>query len=154
MLESDLNTIISNNLPFAFKIPDPVGKTAMFATQRPFDGFGIILQDSVSYPLYWESKFSNKLQSFNLSRIETHQAYNLTQILTLMPTAKAWVIFGVHAGHGDTRLYIFDWNYLKQRYEEKDNILKKELLLLPYNSVKKKAVTFTNVITTRGSDVC
>ena len=116
--------------------------SALSATSRCFDGFGILEQK----PMYWESKFSQKLQAFNLQRLEPHQAKALSDIINILPTALCLVIYAVHVGRGDTRIYIFDWNYLRQRYDEKRNVLKKELELLPYNPVKKGVVNFTHII--------
>lgn len=146
MDESDLNTLVRNNLSFGFKIPDPIGMTALSASSRCFDGFGIILENTGAYPVYWESKFSKKLQAFNLKKIETHQADNLSKIADLLPSARTWVIYGVHAGHGDTRLYVFDWRFLRKRYKDEENVLKKHLDNLPYNKVKKGIVVFEHII--------
>lgn len=142
MHESDINTIVRNSLDWGFKIPDPTGMTALTASSRCFDGFGI----HENIPVYWESKFSQKLQSFNLQRLEDHQVEALTEIKKLLPDAKVWVIYGVHVGRGDTRLYIFDWSYLKTRYENKNNILKKELEKLQYNEVHKNLTFFDYII--------
>ena len=142
MNEADINTVVRNSLTWGFKIPDPQGMSALSATSRCFDGFGV----HNNLPVYWESKFSQKLQSFNLQRLEPHQAKALTDIIINLSPVCAWVIYGVHADRGDTRLYVFDWAYLQKRYEEKRNVLKKELERLPYNPVKKGLATFEFVI--------
>ena len=75
-------------------------------------------KDNLTIPEYLK-------KSFNLKRIDDHQAEALTAIISLLPSSNVWVVYGVHVARGDTRLYVFDWKYLNHRYIQQKNILKK-----------------------------
>lgn len=136
MKEADLNRIVAQSLDWGYKIPDPPQVVATTASQRPFDGFGTWR----ALPVYWEGKFSKQLKSFDLSRIADHQAEALSAINTTIGVAHIWIVYGVHVGRGDFRIWVFDWEYIRPRREERRNILKKELEQLPYFSVKKQLI--------------
>lgn len=136
MKETDLNRIIAQSLDWSYKIPDPPQIVATTASQRPFDGFGTWR----ALPVYWEGKFSKSLKSFDLSRIADHQAEALSAIYTTIATAHIWIVYGVYVGRADFRIWIFDWNFIRDRRLNKQNILKKELEQLPYFTVKKQVI--------------
>lgn len=138
--EAETCTVLKNSLisqgHYAYKIPDPSSQFGA-TTQRPFDMFGII-QDK---PFYCEVKYLNKLQSFNLERIEDHQIQNLVDIQRRMPNALCWIVLGVKNGRGDSRFYFFkDIFTIEQRRLNKQNFLKKELETLTYFSVRKNII--------------
>lgn len=142
MKEADLNRIIANSLEWGYKIPDPPQIVATTASQRPFDGFGIFK----NYPVYWEGKFSKQLKAFDLSRIADHQAEALDAIYRQLSPAHTWIVYGVHVGRADFRIWIFDWAFIKVRRLDKANILKKELEQYPYHAVKKQQIAITDII--------
>jgi hypothetical protein len=147
VLEKDLNSGIVRSLSWGFKIPDPPGIVATKATKRPFDLFGILAFHNEYKIVFIESKYSKTLSSFNLKRIETHQAENLTKLSdSNISNVLCLIAYGCHVARGDTRLFLFDWKALKSRYECQHNILKKELETLPYNSMKKGVFDIQNII--------
>lgn len=142
MKEADLNRIIANSLDWGYKIPDPPQSVATVASQRPFDGFGTWQ----SIPVYWEGKFSKRVKSFDLSRIADHQAAALEALYSTLSTAHIWVVYGVYVGRADFRIWIFDWSVLRDRRQNRENVLKKELEQYPYHAVKKQRIDITSVI--------
>lgn len=139
--EADLNNIIRKSIihagGWAYKIPDPIGLSALTASMRAFDGFGVLQ----GIPLYWEAKFANAFYSFNLSLIQDHQIHNLLQIKKLLPMAYCFICYGVRVKRGDNRVFIFnDIEILADRRIKKQNYLKKELETLPYFKVQKGAL--------------
>jgi len=140
--EAELNLIIKNSLSWGYKIPDPTFEFQR-TLARSFDGFGCL----VDIPVYWESKFSNKLKSFDLSRIEEHQIINLCALKALMPHAYCWVIYGVKVKRGDSRIWIFDdVHEINRRRSFKENFKLKELEKLPYLSIRNNLIDLTNYV--------
>ena len=136
MLERDLCLIIGHSLDWYHKVSDYGG---VRHGVLPFDLFGVLNNK----PIYIEAKFSKKPESFNLQRIQPHQLENLMEVKRLCPIAQCWVVLGVNFSRGDTRVYVFDdLDNLKKRRDSKDNILKKELLSLPYYPIKKGKIVW------------
>ena len=146
--ESEFCSVIVKSLDVGYKIPDPTGQFAK-TIKRCFDIMGAHHFDGfVSYlhPVYIEAKFNKTMGSFNLNRIEDHQAYYLSRFNDVKG-AKCFVILGVYAGRGDLRAYVFDWNALQPLYEQKKSIYAKVLKELPYNEVHKGVFKFEHIIT-------
>lgn len=142
--EASFCTIIVNSLEkygLGYKIPDPSGNYAQTSI-RCCDIIGRMYDKA----LYIEAKYNKDLAAFNLNRIEDHQAKYLNDFGKIT-NAITFIILGVHAGHGDTRAYIFDWNSIKPLYEKGFSFHAKELGLLPYNEVHKSLFDFENIIT-------
>ena len=136
--ESELNTIIKNTIiqggGWAYKIPDPQQEYSISSVKRPFDGFGIFK----GKPIYWESKFSKCLASFNLQRIEDHQINNLLSIKKLCKDSFVCIIWGVRIKKGENLVYVFDdIEHIAERRRERKNFTKKELLTLSSYKIKK-----------------
>jgi penicillin-binding protein-related factor A (putative recombinase) len=91
-------------------------------------------------PVYWEGKFSKQLKSFNLTHIADHQAKALTEVNASVAISHTWIVYGVHVGRGDFRIWIFDWEFIRPRIASASNIKKKELEALPYHAVKKQRI--------------
>jgi penicillin-binding protein-related factor A (putative recombinase) len=137
--EKDFNTIIKNSFEWAYKIPDPQGKFAPFATQRPFDGMAVYKNK----PLYWEAKYSNKLQSFNLKSIQDHQLKNLITIKTLIPDSYCWILYGVKIKRGEYRVYLFDdLNDIENRRADGKNFYKTDLEKMQFFNVEHQRVVW------------
>lgn len=136
MLEKDLNRIIARSLDWGYKIPDPPQTVATQSNTRPFDGFGTW----GNLPVYWESKFAKQLKAFDLSRIADHQAEALDSIADSINEAYIWIVYGIHVGRGDFRVWIFDWAIIRERRLDRRNIFKKELIEYPFHSVKKQSI--------------
>ena len=130
----------------AYKIPDSGGQ-GIKTSKQPFDGFGVVVRDGVSRPIYWESKFNKSASAFNLNRVEPHQAEWLTKFSTI-PDALCIVVLGVHVARGKLRAYVWDWRYLKPLFESGKSFWWKELETLPYNEVKKGVFVFANLAST------
>jgi len=148
--EAELNLIIKKSLTWGCKIPDPTFEFSR-TIARPFDGFGVLVNISANAPVYWEAKFSNHFQVFDLSRIEQHQIDNLRAIKALLPNSYCWIIYGVKVGRNDNRVWIFDdIHRINERRNERKNILKKELENFPYYPVKNQLIVLTNYILAGG----
>ena len=129
---------------WAYKIPDP---TALFTqtVPRPFD---IIAVKGSSY--YIEVKYLNKMESFNLQRIEDHQIASLLDIKQRNPEAVCWIVLAVKVGRGDNRFYLFkDIFDINNRRILKKNFLKKELETLNYYKVKNDLIDLSDVLATK-----
>jgi len=120
----------------AYKIPDPTGQF-INTIPRPFDLFGSVR----GLPWYCEVKFLNKLQSFDLQRIEDHQIQNLLDLKEKTVGALCWIVLAVKVARGDSRFYIFkDILDIAERRKNKRNYLKKELETLTYYTVRKNLI--------------
>lgn len=143
--EAELNlivkqAIIADGKGWASKIPDPSSDYAK-TVQRPFDGLAILPNGT---PVYWEGKFLNKMESFNLQDIKDHQIENLCCIKELNPNLECWIVLGVKVGRGDNRVFIFSDPFkIRDRRLAKNNYYAKELLTLPYEKVFKGAITLS-----------
>ena len=146
--ESEFCSVIVKSLDIGYKIPDPTGQYAK-TIKRCFDIMGAHDISGFKYVLnsvYIEAKFNKTLSSFNLNRIEEHQAYYLSKFCDVKDS-KCFVILGVYVGRGDLRAYIFDWEDLEPYYKAKKSILAKMLKVLPYNEVHKGTFKFEHIIT-------
>lgn len=146
--ESEFCSVIVKSLDIGYKIPDPTGQFSK-TIKRCFDIMGAHHFHGYKehlHPVYIEAKFNKSMTSFNLNRIEDHQAYYLSRF-TDVKDAKCFVILGVYVGRGDLRAYIFDWEYLQPYYEQKKSIYAKALRALPYNEVHKGVFKFDKIIT-------
>ena len=148
--EATFNTVVAKSARASggdgYKIPDSGGQGIKTAKQ-PFDGFGVLVTADGPRPLYWESKFNKSAGSFNLNRIEDHQARWLTTFSSIQGSL-CYVVLGVHVARGDLRAYVWDWRYLGPLYEGGKSFWWKELETLPFNPVKKDVFEFKNVLTT------
>lgn len=164
MNEGEINKIISKSMNIlGYKIPDSNGGNGSFSkfSPTPFDGFGLHKIEDKVYNVYWESKFSKGLKAFNVKRIEQHQADNLDKCQE-SDNSLCIVPFGVHAGKGDLRVYLFMWNALREMFFDIDHtvydntkyyipclpksIPKAKLDTLPYEKVKDGKIEFKTFI--------
>jgi penicillin-binding protein-related factor A (putative recombinase) len=136
--EAEVCTILKNSFIAQshnlYKIPDPSSDYGS-TIQRPFDMFGRYKKQ----PVYMEVKYSNGLKSFNLKEIHDHQYANLLEY-SKVENSLCLIALGVKVARGDSRIYIWDVNYIHSRFLEGKNILKKELELLPFYRIKKKLI--------------
>lgn len=140
---------IKNSFPedHIFKIPDTSSGNFAMTVKRAFDGIGMIEQDGILHPLYWEAKYLPKAGAFNFNRIEPHQDKYL-RIYKQIPGAVSYVIVGIDFGRSDKRVFIFDWDEdFGKLYAKGFSIHKKFLEKLPYNEVHKQKFELTNIIT-------
>jgi len=136
--EADFCTVIVKSLDLGFKIPDPTSDFEK-TVKRVFDGFGVLQ----GVPIYWEAKLTKGLKSLNLQEIREHQIDALIEYKKALPNCHAWIIWCVTVKAGEHRVYIFEDPFeIKRRRDNKENILKKELVTLPYKLVKKGKVDF------------
>lgn len=139
--ESSACTIIKNSFieqgHYLYKIPDPTGQYAA-TIKRPFDLIGRYNDKAV----YIEMKYSSKLESFNIKRIEDHQYQNLIEFKKIK-NAICLVGLAVNVSSKDKRIYLWDVDEVYNRYLEEKNYLKKELELLSFYSIKKQLIQET-----------
>lgn len=137
--ETQACTIIKNSFieqgHYLFKIPDPSGNFAM-TIQRDFDMIGRYSDK----PVYMEVKYLTGLKSFNLNLIKEHQINALLEYRKIT-NALCLIALGVNVARNDKRFYIWDLDFIYPRYLKKENILKKELELMPFYTVKKNIIT-------------
>ena len=138
--EAEVCTIIKNSFiaigEECWKIPDPTGDFAS-TIKRPFDMFGSFEGN----PLYLEVKYMNKMQSFNLNRIEDHQIEALDSLQRKIPTAHCGIALGIKVGRGDNRIIFFhNINEIKVRRKQKQNYLKKELESMSYFEIHSNLI--------------
>lgn len=93
-LNHDIVSLFKEHGAFAYKIPDPPQQVAVSSAKRPFDGFARFPPPVCD--IYFESKLiKNKVQAFNLSRIEPHQIDALLKIKrnggTAIVTLGCWI---------------------------------------------------------------
>lgn len=145
--ESEFCSVVVKSMDLGYKIPDPTGQFAK-TIKRCFDIMGAHHFNNELCPTYIEVKFNKILSSFNLNRIEDHQAYYLSRFNDIK-NAKCFLILGVYVGRGDLRAYVFNWEDLQPYYEAKKSIIAKMLKALPYNEVHKGVFKFENIITSK-----
>lgn len=124
------NSFISQN-HYLFKIPDP-NSNYTNTIKRPFDLFGRYEEK----PIYIEMKYLSKLESFNLNRIENHQFEALLEHKKIKD-AICLIGLSINVSRTDKRIYFWDINYIYNRFLSKKNILKKELINIPFYTIKK-----------------
>lgn len=119
-----------------------IGDAGRFS--KPFDGFGIACGKSI----YWEAKLLKKPQAFNFMRLEDHQIYNLLEVTKHNPDAVALFLVCVQFARGDNRIFVFrDMQYINQRKQSRDNILKKEFEHRSnYVMIKKQLINFEELL--------
>lgn len=141
MLEKNFCTIMTRSIKeaggWAYKIPD-VGMSL-----KPFDITGVYKGKALGLELKW----IQKPQAFNLQRWETHQVENLLEVWK----SGGWaaLIIGVDWGRQDKRIYFWkneELIGLKQRRDERRNILKKEFEALPYILMKNQKIDIDRLI--------
>jgi hypothetical protein len=160
MNEAEFNRIIKNTIikkgGFAYKISDAQGS---FGQKRPFDGIGILPEIS----LFWESKFSRGLKSFDLKRLfegsRGHQMETFESIRKINSFQSLWIPYCCYSPR-DSKVYIFSFDclqalynregiksiqkkvleeltFLKIKTENKIKILEGNFVPLPYDEIKK-----------------
>jgi penicillin-binding protein-related factor A (putative recombinase) len=137
--ESQLNTIINNNLKgegFSHKISDFREGAGV---QNPFDGFSVFAGRS----WYWETKLLRGYRAFNFKEIKPHQLENLTVIKLNNICAECLVIVGVFCPYKFLDLLLFDIDYINFHISVgKKSVLKYQLLRYKeqncYIPIKKK----------------
>ena len=130
MLESDFNSIVTKSFNsqggYGFKIPDERSTITGFHSKNPYDVFG--LREGKFWA--WESKWMNKVQSFNFNRLEQHQIDNLIKAYEIMGDNSVCVFaVGVDFGRADKRIFVWGNSELyniRERKLSKNNILGKE----------------------------
>lgn len=105
MKEKDFHPIIVKSLisrgHWAYKIPDDMGGGA-FALNRPFDLFASVHQKAVAI----EVKLFKGYQAFKKRHFQEHQITSLSEF-----KGRSFVFLIIWKPR-DTRLLIFDWQYL------------------------------------------
>lgn len=150
MIESDFNSILTRSLHdsgwFGFKIGDQRSSITQFHSKNPYDLFGYYKGRFVCC----ESKWLKEPMAFNFTRLEDHQIENLIKAHEMVDNCLAMFVIGVDFGRGDKRVFIWkdkDLYYIQRRKQNKDNILKKEMLTLNnYVKIKKGVVNFDDII--------
>jgi hypothetical protein len=151
MLERDFGKYIIHSLEATggcgYKIKDMAAYGGMqIATQQnPFDIFGVVCRPDPK-ACYIEAKHFKELKAFNLNKIEPHQAEWLTKF-SLPKESEVYVLLSVQIKRADIRVWIWDWRFLKEKYEAGFSYHAKMLLELPYNEVHKGIFEFSNIIT-------
>lgn len=124
---------------YAYKIPDPPstfgGEHARFTMKRPYDFF--FVRKGKFYA--GEAKLSKKLESFGWNTLKEHQKEGLEEVIE-DGNGEAWVFFIVRQLANRekgiprmNRLYIFEYQYLKEKYQELGRNFKKvELAEMPF----------------------
>ena len=151
MLESDFNSIVTKSFNsqggYSFKIPDERSTITGFHSKNPYDVFGLYKGKFWA----WESKWMNKVQSFNFSRLEDHQIDNLIKSYEIMEGNGVSVFaIGVDFGRADKRVFIWGNEALyiiRERKLSKKNILGKEFKELDnFVRITKGAVPMDDVL--------
>ena len=150
MLESEFNSIVTKSLNnqggFGFKIPDERSTLTGFHSKNPYDIYGLYKNNFVA----WESKWMNKPQSFNFDRLEEHQIENLIKSFELIDNCLAVFAVGIDFGRNDKRVFIWknkDLYNIKERKENKSNILKKEFEQRKnYVKISKGQIDFDQIL--------
>ena len=128
MLEKDLNhdlVTLFKSQGWGWKIPDPDQRAMSSGGKRPFDGLAFF--EGIG-AFYFESKLiKNKLQAFNLSRVEDHQYENLLTLRSL--GAETAIILGFWVPRKDYYFFVFDPLFLFELRNSRKSILAKELLI-------------------------
>ena len=135
LLETAFNSIVSRSLnlkeeSFGYKIADTFS-TSGTRSLSPFDGFGMYVSESGKvYPVYWESKSLNEPKAFPMTRLEDHQINYLIKLYNALgEDALCLFLICVDFGRADKRVFVWknkDLLYIKERKNQKKNILKKE----------------------------
>jgi penicillin-binding protein-related factor A (putative recombinase) len=151
MLESDFNTIVTKSFNsqggYGFKIPDERSTITGFHSKNPYDVYGLYKGKFWA----WESKWMNKVQSFNFSRLEDHQIDNLIKSYEIMDGNGISIFaIGVDFGRADKRVFIWgneELYIIKERKLSKKNILGKEFKELDnFVRITKGAVPMDDVL--------
>jgi len=151
MLESDFNSMVTKSFNsqggYGFKIPDERSTITGFHSKNPYDVYGLYKGKFWA----WESKWMNKVQSFNFSRLEEHQIDNLIKSYELMEGNGISVFaIGVDFGRADKRVFIWGNEALyiiRERKLSKKNILGKEFKELDnFVRITKGAVPMDDVL--------
>lgn len=150
MLESDFNSIIVKSLNtqggYGYKIPDTFSIYSQQRNKAPYDIFGYYKGKFICC----ESKWLPQPKAFPLTRLEEHQIENLIKAYENIENSIALFIIGVDFGKSDKRCYIWkneSLYYIRERKENKKNILKKEFEQL--NNcipIYKGLINFENII--------
>ena len=135
VLETAFNSIVSRSLnlkesSFGYKIADTFSSGGT-RSLSPFDGFGVYVSESgKGYPVYWESKSLSEPKAFPMTRLEDHQINYLIKLYNALgDNALCLFLICVDFGRADKRVFVWknkDLLYIKERKDQKKNILKKE----------------------------
>ena len=151
MLESDFNSIVTKSFNsqggYSFKIPDERSTITGFHSKNPYDVFGLYKGKFWA----WESKWMNKVESFNFNRLEDHQIDNLIKSYEIMEGNGISVFaVGVDFGRNDKRAFIWGNSQLyiiREKKNAKKNILGKEFKeLTNFVRITKKEIPIDEVI--------
>ena len=151
MLEKDFNSIVTKSFNsqggYSFKIPDERSTITGFHSKNPYDVFGLYKGKFWA----WESKWMNKVQSFNLNRLEDHQIDSLIKSYEIMGENGVSVFaIGVDFGRADKRIFIWansELYNIRERKKLKSNILGKEFKeLTNFVRISKKEVIIDEVL--------
>jgi len=151
--EAEFNGIVVKSLNqngWAYKVPDQVSLTTGFGAPKPFDIVGIYKDSKgIGRPVYIESKFLHKVESFNFSRLEDHQIDALSKCQNLLgKNALVLLLICVDFGRAEKRVYFYkDMKEILNRKQEKRNILKKEFEAASnYTIIRKGLIDFEEII--------
>lgn len=151
--EAEFNGIVVKSLNqsgWAYKVPDQVSLTTGFGAPKPFDIVGIYKDiNGVGRPVYIESKFLHRVESFNFSRLEDHQIEALSKCQNLLgENALVLLLICVDFGRAEKRVYFYkDMKELQQRKNEKKSILKKEFESSQnFTIIKKGLINFEDIL--------
>lgn len=150
MIESDFNSLVVRSLNsqggFGYKIPDTFSVYTKQRNKAPYDIYGYFNNRF----LCCESKWLQKPQAFPLTRLEDHQIENLIKAHEMIPNAYALFLIGVDFGRNDKRVFVWkndDLYNIKDRKQNKDNILKKEFESLQnYIRISKNQIDLNKVL--------
>lgn len=151
MLESDFNTIVTKSFNsqggHGFKIPDERSTITGFHSKNPYDVYGLYKGKFWA----WESKWMNKVQSFNFNRLEEHQINNLIKDYEIMGDNSLCIFaIGIDFGRADKRIFVWGNSELyniRERKFAKKNILGKEFQNLDnYVRISKGEIPLDEVI--------
>ena len=156
VLESAFNSIVSRSLSlkessFGYKIADTFSSGGA-RSLSPFDGFGVYVSETgKGYPVYWESKSLKEPKSFPLTRLEDHQINYLIKLYNALgEDALCLFLICVDFGRADKRVFVWknkDLLYIKERKDQKKNILKKEFETLNnFIRVERSTIDFQKIL--------
>lgn len=151
--EAEFNGIVVKSLNqsgWAYKVPDQVSLITGFGAPKPFDIVGIYKdKKGEGRPVYIESKFLPRVESFNFSRLEDHQIEALSKCQNLLgDKALVLLLICVDFGRAEKRVYFYkDMKEIGDRKRNKKNILKKEFESTNnYTTIKKGLINFEDIL--------
>lgn len=151
--EAEFNGIVVKSLNqsgWAYKVPDQVSLVTGYGAPKPFDIVGIYRNlTGEGMPVYIESKFLHRVESFNFSRLENHQLEALLKCQNLLgEKALVLLLICVDFGRAEKRVFFYkDMKEIENRKNNKKSILKKEFESSNnYTTIKKGLINFEDIL--------